>query len=134
MGLVRAVSILFFIAFSAGAFLQSFTISPEVIHYRVRHIGEGLKMPANPDDACYLCWIKDETCVDPFTDGYIGLFRLDASPVAATCQSTPRACCPNSAAPGAGGAHAGHRILCRRWTSSGVRARILTRSFSTRSH
>ena len=32
-------------------------------------------MPANPDDACYVYWIKDETCVDPFTDGYIGLTK-----------------------------------------------------------
>lgn len=30
-------------------------------------------MPANPDDACYLYWIKDETCNDPSVDGYIGL-------------------------------------------------------------
>jgi hypothetical protein len=30
-------------------------------------------MPANPDDACCLYWIKDDTCVDPLTDGYIGL-------------------------------------------------------------
>jgi hypothetical protein len=32
-------------------------------------------MPANIDDACVVYWVKDETCVDPYTDGYVGITK-----------------------------------------------------------
>jgi hypothetical protein len=32
-------------------------------------------MPANESDACCLYWVKDESCVDPSIDGYIGLTK-----------------------------------------------------------
>lgn len=32
-------------------------------------------MPSNENDACCVYWIKDDSCVDPFRDGYIGLTK-----------------------------------------------------------
>lgn len=32
-------------------------------------------MPANANDACCVYWITDETCADPYADGYIGITK-----------------------------------------------------------
>jgi len=32
-------------------------------------------MAANESDPCCLYWVKDDTCVDPSVDGYIGLTK-----------------------------------------------------------
>ena len=32
-------------------------------------------MPANEHDTCCLYWVKDDTCRDPATDGYVGLTK-----------------------------------------------------------